>query len=92
MGILKAPSTQTPKHPYFLQERKQSKFKKFLGKPLDTLEGISKEAREWVKEQGDKISIVGYAWSCVPTNDEEIKGPSSFDRVLTITYVEENGD
>lgn len=93
MATITTAATQTPKHPYFMTERKVSKFQSFIRNPrTESLQDIAKKAREWVLEQGDKISIVGHAWSCRPCAVEERKGPSSYDDVLTITYVENSED
>lgn len=82
-------STQTTKHPYFLTERKKSEFKAFFTNPkTESMNDIAKKAREWRLEQGDKIEVIGHAWSYQPDPDPEKKGPSSYVHVLTITYVE----
>lgn len=80
--------TASTGHPYFREERKRSKFQKFIQGTKEDMQDVSKRAREWRLAQGDAIIVIGHAWSYEPTADEERRGPSSYDHVLTITYVD----
>lgn len=75
-------------HPFFRTGRKQSQFKSFVRQTNETIADVQQQAKAWIEEQGDKIDIIGHAWSCRGSTDPEKKGPSAYENVLTITYID----
>lgn len=75
-------------HPFFRTGRKQSQFKSFVRQTNETIADVQQQAKAWIEEQGDNIDIIGHAWSCRGSTDPEKKGPSAYENVLTITYID----